>query len=355
MAAGPEGRRAHLLAWLQLAILLLACAALALVLIVGPTNSSRYWPYVLLISALIVFDLAAYRLNWTGKYRMSAALTVMAATIGPWGSAALDPTVFRGDFVPLTYVVLPVLLSSVLLHPAATTTLAAFQVAVLALVARFVPATASVNWPSLVSFVGFTSALSILASVVSQRDLAQIDRQTQQLALSEANMRELSIRDPLTNLYNRRYMEETLAREIQRAAREGTPLGVVMIDIDYFKRFNDGFGHAAGDALLQELGKELSAQVRSSDVACRYGGEEFVLIMPDASLEVARLRAERVRDVVKHLRVEHDGRALGTVTVSLGVAVFPDHGSGGEAVLESADSALYRAKREGRDCVVAAD
>ncbi len=178
------------------------------------------------------------------------------------------------------------------------------------------------------------------------------------LALSNLKLQETlrrqAIRDPLTGLFNRRYMEESLEREISRAARRDMPLGIVMLDIDHFKRFNDTFGHAAGDALLRELGTFLLTHLRAEDIACRYGGEEFALILAEASLESTRQRAEQLRNEVKNLNVHHLRRPLGSISLSLGVACFPEHGSTVEAVLRAADNALYRAKAGGRDRVVLA-
>ena len=179
------------------------------------------------------------------------------------------------------------------------------------------------------------------------------------LALANLKLRETlrnqSIRDPLTGLFNRRYLEETLEREIKRAARNETPLGVIMVDIDNFKRFNDTFGHDAGDLLLRELGSLLATQIRGGDIACRYGGEEFTLILPETPLEVMQQRVEALRLSVKQLSVRRHGQPLGAVTLSAGVALFPEHGAAGEALLRAADRALYRAKAEGRDRVVVAD
>lgn len=176
------------------------------------------------------------------------------------------------------------------------------------------------------------------------------------LALANLRLRETlrmqSIRDPLTGLFNRRYMEESLARELRRSARNQRTLGAIMMDLDHFKRFNDTFGHEAGDALLRELGEFLRTRTRREDIACRYGGEEFVVILPEASIEATRQRAERLREEFKHLNIQHRGRSLGTVTLSLGVAVFPEHASTVEDILRCADRALYRAKAEGRDRVV---
>jgi diguanylate cyclase (GGDEF)-like protein/PAS domain S-box-containing protein len=179
------------------------------------------------------------------------------------------------------------------------------------------------------------------------------------MALSNLKLRETlrsqSIRDPLTGLFNRRFMEESLEREVRRAARNQRPLGIIMLDLDYFKRFNDTFGHDAGDAVLRELGMLLRTQIRGEDIACRYGGEEFTLILPESSLETTRERAELLRESVRHMEVRLRNQSLGPTTLSLGVAVFPDHGHSGDSVLQAADGALYRAKAAGRDRVLVAD
>ena len=168
-------------------------------------------------------------------------------------------------------------------------------------------------------------------------------------------LQEQSIRDPLTGLFNRRYMEETLKREVRRVTRQLRPLGIIMIDIDHFKDFNDTYGHTMGDALLQNLGEFLQSHVRGEDVACRYGGEEFILIMPNTSIATAEERAEYLREAVKQLQVESDSQPSDGITLSLGIAIYPEHGRTMEAVLRAADAALYRAKQEGRDRVVIAE
>jgi diguanylate cyclase (GGDEF)-like protein/PAS domain S-box-containing protein len=176
------------------------------------------------------------------------------------------------------------------------------------------------------------------------------------LALSNLSLRESlrqqAIRDPLTNLYNRRYMEESLEREVSRAARRENALGVVMLDIDHFKQINDTLGHAAGDTLLRAIGTLLLSHTRGEDIACRYGGEEFTLILPDSSLADTWRRAEQLREAVRRMHVQHNGQPFGVVTISAGVASFPEHGAAPEALLRAADQALYQAKGEGRDRVV---
>jgi diguanylate cyclase (GGDEF)-like protein len=193
---------------------------------------------------------------------------------------------------------------------------------------------------------------------LARRQLAFAVADQVALALSnlrlQETLREQAIRDPLTGLFNRRYMQESLDREQRRARRRGMPLGVIMIDIDHFKRFNDSFGHAAGDALLREMGALLQRHTRAEDIACRYGGEEFALILLEASAEDTEERATLLRQEASRLRVEYGHQPLGRITVSLGVAVFPDHGEDGDSLLKAADVALYRAKASGRDRVMVA-
>ena len=166
------------------------------------------------------------------------------------------------------------------------------------------------------------------------------------------SMRNLSIRDPLTELFNRRYMEEALAQELHRTKRNKAQLAVIMIDIDHFKQFNDNFGHDGGDAVLRTLGEFLKKHVRGSDIACRYGGEEFILILSPSTAEGARQRAEKIREGASLLSVTHANRDLGAITLSLGVAIFPDHASDSAVLIKAADVALYQAKRDGRNRVV---
>ena len=139
---------------------------------------------------------------------------------------------------------------------------------------------------------------------------------------------------------------------MQRAEREGQSVGVIMLDIDHFKRFNDTYGHDAGDVLLRAVGVFLKNNTRNEDIICRYGGEEFTLVLPRASLDNTRARAEYLREGVKSLVVQYQGQVLDAVTASLGIAIFPDHGSTADRVVKAADEALYQAKRSGRDRVV---
>jgi diguanylate cyclase (GGDEF)-like protein len=164
----------------------------------------------------------------------------------------------------------------------------------------------------------------------------------------------LSMRDPLTGLYNRRYLEETMGRELPRARRLGESVGVIVLDIDHFKRLNDTYGHDAGDFVLERTGELLRAATRNSDIACRFGGEEFAVILPGATLLVARNRAEAIRAALESLRIDFGGKDLGRLTISAGVASMPPHGQDWTHTLQQADRALYSAKQAGRNKVVTA-
>lgn len=165
------------------------------------------------------------------------------------------------------------------------------------------------------------------------------------------SLRDQSIRDPLTGVFNRRYMEETLQRELDRAERQSQPLAALILDCDYFKQFNDVYGHAAGDAVLRALAGLLTRQVRGSDIVCRYGGEEFVVILPEAPPLQAARRAQALCRTARRLKVTHAGQILPPVTISIGVAAYPRQAASAAALLAAADAALYAAKQAGRDRV----
>lgn len=163
-----------------------------------------------------------------------------------------------------------------------------------------------------------------------------------------------SLRDPLTGLYNRRYMEESISREYSRAQRASVPLGIIMFDLDHFKQLNDSYGHDAGDAVLRDLGRLLQDKVRDTDIACRYGGEEFTVILPGADVDACCERADELLQLVRSMSVECNGQVLSDLSISLGVASYPQHGPTWQQVLKAADTALYQAKQRGRRCVAVA-
>lgn len=185
---------------------------------------------------------------------------------------------------------------------------------------------------------------------------------SEHISLSIANLklqeylRQQSICDTLTGLYNRRHMEDSLQHEVARANRSGSPFAVIMLDVDHFKKFNDSYGHQAGDALLAGMGKFLLEHVRGEDIACRYGGEEFILILPGADAHSAAMRAEQIRSGVEiSFKVPHETGFLPQVTISLGVASYPQQAASASDAVKAADAALYHSKKNGRNRVSVSD
>jgi diguanylate cyclase (GGDEF)-like protein/PAS domain S-box-containing protein len=187
------------------------------------------------------------------------------------------------------------------------------------------------------------------------RDITERKQAQDALIKSEAILREQSVRDHLTGLFNRRYMEETLERELMQASRRKYTLGMIMLDVDDFKKLNDTGGHAAGDAVLRTLGKMLRDHIRGYDIPSRYGGDEFIIVLPGATRAVTHERAELIRESTRHFHLESGGKQLKEVTISLGIAVFPEDGTSSVALLKAVDNALYCAKRQGRDRVDSAE
>ncbi len=346
-----QQRRIRLLTVVLAALILLTLAAAVVVVADNPAGSLRRSGYLVLVFSMLFALVAALVLNGSGHFRWAASLVVLSAVAGPWGSVLLDPLIVAGDFVPLTYAVVPVLLSGILLSAGITALVAGVQIALLLVFSVAVPNHVSINWPSLLTMVFFVSVLSIVGNLMIARDLRQIVRQNRRLEESEALLREQSVRDHVSGLFNRRYLEETLQRELERAKRGATALAVIMIDIDHFKRLNDTFGHAAGDIVLRELGNLIGTNLRGIDMVCRYGGDEITVVMPDTDRDVALERAERIRKEAGKLRIDADGEVIPGPTLSLGVAVYPRDGLTGPELLAAGDAALYLAKDEGRDRV----
>ena len=186
-------------------------------------------------------------------------------------------------------------------------------------------------------------------------DESLLKSSAEQLSLALANLRlkeklkQQSIRDPLTHLFNRRYLEESFERELARCKRKNLPLSLLMIDLDHFKKFNDTHGHPGGDALLSDFGRLLRSLCRREDIPCRYGGEEFVMLLPECDIECAKIRAVTINQATAELQVKHQNLDLARVTASIGVATFPDHGLDINGLIKAADAALYRAKALGRN------
>ena len=187
---------------------------------------------------------------------------------------------------------------------------------------------------------------------IELRDANQLlQLQIERVELLQAQLRELAVRDSLTNLFNRRYLQEMLEVEFARSRRSGTSLTILMMDSDHLKEINDKYGHKAGDDFLVHIAEVVQSSIRAGDIACRYGGDEFVVVLSNVTEKIALERAEKLREsIAKHYIVYKNEKV--SISVSIGIVVFPDHGSSGEVLLQKADQALYRAKRMGKNRIV---
>ncbi len=287
-------------------------------------------------------DLSGF-LSYAGQVLL-IALPMLAVTYAIF-SDALAPTL---PSLPLTFAVLPFVIWAALRFGRREVTALNALVCTIAawhtLQGRgpFASAALTTSLLLLLAFMGtLVSTGLVLNAVVGERS-----RAFEALAQALKTLKEEAIRDPLTNLYNRRFLRDYLSRELMRAARESIRVAVIMIDLDRFKRVNDTAGHAAGDFVLTEIATLLKRHIRGTDIACRYGGEEFTLVLPNATLQSARRRGEAICSAIR----EESGRLRG-VTASLGVAIFPDHATEPAPLLRAADKALYDAKSRGRNQV----
>lgn len=344
-----EARSAVNLAVFQMIYCVLIAATMVLCLFVD--RGGRLVFYLSLLGALLLTVAAAFVFNVKGRYRVSTWLTAFCMVFGPWLSILLDPTVLAGDFVPLIYIGMSIQLCSILLSKRVTLVVSGVQLCAVTAVILLSPALRAMNWPSLVAFIVFTSVIGILYGFTNKRQLTEIEKQRNQLQESEAKLKYLSIRDPLTGLFNRRYMEETFDREIHRALRKGTPLTTIMADIDGFKSVNDKIGHVLGDRVLVKVSALLMKGIRASDVACRFGGDEFCLILPDCSKEEGIQRADSLRQTMEELTFDPVEEGIQRITMSFGVATLPANGITREELIQTADNALYIAKKTGKNKV----
>ena len=339
---GVSGRRLILL-MMQLAL----CALLfgILVLIVTVNTGQRLFTYAALVVSLSAVLLYALRLNLKGRYKLAAWITMIDMVLAPWISVIMDPEILRGDVIPLTYIVLSIQLCATFLNEWLTAAIALVQLISVSILLAVNPGFADLNWPSFCAYIICATAIGITTSFITRKHMEQIEAQNDALRASEERLRILSTRDPLTGQYNRRYMEETLEREISRVLRKGLPLGLMIADMNNFKEINDTQGHLAGDAVLCGIAEILSASARKSDVVCRFGGDEFVLIFPECTRETVEARRDEIIRALAAKPLTCMGKDLGCATMSFGIASLPEDGTTAEALFNAADTALYAAKR----------
>ena len=341
-------RRSRLVEWLLGSLIALALLGLFEMHVLGTATGALRRSYdILILSALALLTLA-FLWNRSGHYTGAARLTVGIAMLGAWGSILADPSVPASNPWPLNFTLVSVLLSGILLPVQSTVLLAAAQLSLLVVIANYVIPTPPANWPSMIAFHLFVSVLSVVSSVINRRDREQLELQSHELAHFAQELQHEVDRDGLTGLHNRRYLDKTFSELLAGAKHHGKRVALVILDIDNFKAFNDDHGHAAGDAVLRDLAQVLTRGSRASDLVCRYGGDEFVLVWPDMTAEEAVGRANQLRLAGSEARTSHNGSALPACQLSFGIAVYPEDADSADALLGAADRALYRDKGEGR-------
>lgn len=330
--------RSQLLQWLQPFILVLLLTAAILAIRINPIGSYERQAYLLLIGLLAIIDMLAFIASLKRKYILSSLLTVTLALIGSWGAIIIDSQLGLSEFFPLIYVTVTVLLSSVLLPLIITITIASTQLAVLIVLLCNTPALMAYNWASFITYVLITSVLSIVANYISSHQLKKF--------------KESSIRDHLTGLLNRRYFDVTLEDKIRRGASKGFTYGIMLMDIDNFKTYNDQYSHATGDIILQRVASFLSDSLDRHAIVCRHGGDEFAIIIPDTNHKQLFAIAQGLRTEVKTLNIADICRTGEQLSLTIGLSLFPKNGNDVEELMAFADRNLLLAKELGKDRVM---
>lgn len=345
----PLQRQIKVLYVFLIAIFVPLMAALVIIQYVTPLETQdEYRLLVVFCTFLNVFALLLLRY---GYFKAAAQTLVVMTMIAPWGCVLIDPSIVRGDFIPLLYMVFSIILSTLFLSVWETVIISVVQLGLLVYVVFATGLGSHINAASLLYFVSLLSLFSIVINYVRETNMRQLLYQTRLLDKSRKNLHQQSILDPLTGLYNRRHLEVLMQEELALAEQNGTSLGFLMIDLDNFKAVNDTYGHDVGDRVLREVGQILSQSIRQTDYLFRHGGDELVLVMPGTSIEVAERRAGQLRKNIEILAIPLEGKLIDTLSISVGVVTYPDHGDTREALVRAADKALYQAKSLGRNRV----
>ena len=306
-----------------------------MLILVFTTENSRHRLYIPIICSLLGILFFAVFLNSKGKYKLSTLITVFSVIVTPWISIVFDPLVQQGDLVPILYVGLSVQGCAILLKEKWAIWISIAEMIGVLTILQSMSKTTEFNWLSLFAFIVATSAIAVSYGHTNRKQLEQI--------------LDLSIRDSLTGLYNRRYMVETFDREIERIIRKERKISVIMADVDCFKSINDSYGHVVGDLVLAHIAQILKNNTRSSDILCRYGGDEFILILPECSNREAISRSESIRTLVAQSTLELDGKNIQKITLSFGISELPENGLNRIDLIYAADKALYLSKQLGRN------
>ncbi|WP_432696012.1 diguanylate cyclase [Marinobacterium sp. YM272] len=301
--------------------------------------------------------------RWISRFFVAYILVAMAASLGGLVGLALTYPVFDLLFAAaLVLLFVPAVRGLSMLSREQLAILCTYVLFAVLLLIDMGVAHGFLPWgkvPLAWGSLAFSCAVVVIALVHFSRSQAELRALNmsldQQVKARTAELERLSYEDPLTGLKNRRFFNELIARESARARRQGYPLSMLICDIDHFKQFNDTHGHEAGDEVLRQLALRMKQTFRQTDLACRYGGEEFVVTMPGAGQEDALMRAEELRRDIAATALRYAGKSLPRITISVGVASWPGSVASVDELFNRADKALYRAKSKGRDRVEGAD
>jgi len=341
-------RRNRLLSWIELSLTILCALTAAYLGFSRSTQIVFRSSYIALIMFILFLLLVGLYLNYQNRYRASAHLFVLGSVLGPWGSLLIDQTIVDGNLLPLVYTSLSVFFSGLFLTTQSTLILGILQVIGLFFVRGWLFAQDIAGFSSLAFYYLFITTISIIFNHMGRKDQEIIGDQIHTLKHNQKKLKELSNRDTLTDLYNRRYLNATLPREFHRAERNKCNLAITIVDIDHFKQINDTFGHLAGDAILEKIAAIITNNYRKSDILCRYGGDEFLIVMPESSAEDAYRRTKALIHKIMHTDFSFESGEPIPVSLSFGISAYPDNGTDPKDVIAVADQALYLAKNNGR-------
>ena len=342
----PEGRRHHLLRIMTVTLAVIVFFSLLVTLFVTP-NLLAHDLYISLLTVSLVFLLAAYALNRIGAIKAAVWFVGIPVVAIPWWAILGDSSILRTDPFPIAYLALSIFLVSLLASPFWTFLVGALQTGGLVVVMLLLRTTRVYNWPSILIFIASAGVVVGTVSLLNRADLRQASALLVQLQENEAKIRDLAFRDPLTGVWNRRCMEEALPRALSYAKATGRSLAFVMADVDRFKTVNDRFGHPAGDQILAAVAKALTGSLRESDDVFRYGGDEFLIVLPDATRASATLCIDRINTAVYAIPLPTAMAGEPPIHLTCGVAVCPDGDCDAADLLALADKELYRIKHGG--------
>ncbi len=302
--------------------------------------------YIPLLIFLLLLSLIALFLNDKGKYKSSLTLTISIFLIGVWIPIYIDAYLTSNDLIPFVYLSLAIYMSAYFLTARITIFITVVQIIFLVYLIKKNPYLYVQNWISLIVFIVFIALISIINSIIRNRQIFIIDSQKEKLYWQAR-------KDPLTGIYNRLFMEEFINDEFPNFINEKKDFGLIIIDIDDFKSINDTFGHFLGDQVIKQICNLILSKIRLTDVFCRLGGDEFILIAPNCSPKNLLLIAENLREAINKLDLQYEEYNINNITVSIGVANINEKICDWEDLLRLADRALYKAKKNGRNKVYA--